>query len=121
MLIRSLEYDRGLNLLDAPDMGDHLFIGRDDELELRLSAASVKDRECSRQASGWWSAWNLESFGFDLTTMAESTCPEPFRDSRDQQRIYGSVYGGYISAVVSGKCSCPSAYHPASRLDHLAP
>jgi len=33
MLIRSLEYDRGLNLLDAPDMGDHLFIGRDNELE----------------------------------------------------------------------------------------
>jgi hypothetical protein len=33
MLIRSLEYDRGLNLLDAPDLGDHLFIGRDDELE----------------------------------------------------------------------------------------
>jgi hypothetical protein len=33
MLIRSLEYDRGLNLLDAPDTGDHLFIGRDDELE----------------------------------------------------------------------------------------
>jgi hypothetical protein len=33
MLIRLLEYDRGLNLLDAPDMGDYLFIGRDDELE----------------------------------------------------------------------------------------
>jgi NB-ARC domain len=33
ILIRSLEYDRGLNLLDAPDMGDHLFIGRDDELK----------------------------------------------------------------------------------------
>jgi Cdc6-like AAA superfamily ATPase len=33
MLSRSLDYDRGLNLLNAPDMGDHLFIGRDDELE----------------------------------------------------------------------------------------
>jgi hypothetical protein len=33
MLIRPLEYDRGLNLLDTPDMGDHLFVGRDDELE----------------------------------------------------------------------------------------
>ena len=33
MLTLPSEYDRGLNLLDAPDVGDHLFIGRDDELE----------------------------------------------------------------------------------------
>jgi hypothetical protein len=49
MLIRSLEYDRGLNLLDAPDMGDHLFIGRDDELEqmktILLSNPDSSDRK----------------------------------------------------------------------------
>jgi hypothetical protein len=48
ILIRSLEYDRGLNLLDAPDMGDHLFIGRDDELEqmktILLSNPDSSDR-----------------------------------------------------------------------------
>jgi hypothetical protein len=49
MLIRSLEYDRGLNLLGAPDMGDHLFIGRDDELEqmkiILLSDPDPSDRK----------------------------------------------------------------------------
>jgi NB-ARC domain len=49
MLIRSLEYDRGLNLLGAPDMGDHLFIGRDDELEqmkiILLSDSDPSDRK----------------------------------------------------------------------------
>jgi hypothetical protein len=49
MLIRSLEYDRGLNLLDAPDVGDHLFIGRDDELEqmktFLLSNPDFSDRK----------------------------------------------------------------------------
>jgi hypothetical protein len=49
MLILSLEYDRGLNLLDAPDMGDHLFIGRDDELEqmktFLLSDPDFSDRK----------------------------------------------------------------------------
>jgi len=49
MLIRSLEYDRGLNLLDAPDMGDHLFIGRDNELEqmkiILLSDSNSSDRK----------------------------------------------------------------------------
>ena len=49
MLIRSLEYDRGLNLLDAPDIGDHLFIGRDDELEqmktFLLSDLGFSDRK----------------------------------------------------------------------------
>ena len=49
MLIRSLEYDRGLNLLDAPDMGDHLFIGRNDELEqmktILLSDPDSSDRK----------------------------------------------------------------------------
>jgi len=48
MLIFSLEYDRGLNLLDAPDMGDHLFIGRD-ELEQKkttpLSDPDYSDRK----------------------------------------------------------------------------
>jgi nucleoside phosphorylase len=33
MLINSSEYDRGLNLFDAPNIDDHLFIGRDEELE----------------------------------------------------------------------------------------
>jgi hypothetical protein len=49
MLICSLDYDRGLNLLDAPDMGDHLFIGRDDELEqmkiILLSDPDSSDRK----------------------------------------------------------------------------
>jgi hypothetical protein len=49
MLIRSLEYDRGLDLLGAPDMGDHLFIGRDDELEqmkiILLSDPDPSDRK----------------------------------------------------------------------------
>src|ERR1700722_15566819 len=49
MLIRSLEYDRGLNLLDAPDMGDRLFIGRDDELKqmktILLSEPDSSDRK----------------------------------------------------------------------------
>ena len=49
MLIRLLEYDRGLNLLDALDMGDHLFIGRDDELEqmktILLSDPDSSDRK----------------------------------------------------------------------------
>jgi hypothetical protein len=49
MLIHSLEYGRGLNLLDAPDMGDHLFIGRDDELEqmktILLSDLDSSDRK----------------------------------------------------------------------------
>jgi hypothetical protein len=48
MLIRSLEYNRGLNL-DAPDMGDHLFIGRDDELKqmktFLLSDPDFSDRK----------------------------------------------------------------------------
>jgi hypothetical protein len=46
MLIRSLEYDRGLNLLDAPDMGDHLFIGRDDELE-QMKTVLLSDPDSS--------------------------------------------------------------------------
>lgn len=46
MLIRSLEYDRGLNLLDAPDMGDHLFIGRDDELE-QMKSILLSDPDSS--------------------------------------------------------------------------
>ena len=49
VLIRTLEYDRGLNLLDAPDMGDYLFIGRDDELEqmktILLSNTDSSDRK----------------------------------------------------------------------------
>jgi hypothetical protein len=49
MLIYSLEYDRGLNLLDAPDIGDHFFIGRDHELEkmktILLSSPNSSDRK----------------------------------------------------------------------------
>jgi hypothetical protein len=49
MLILSPEYDRGLNLLDAPDMSDHLFIGRDNELEqmktILLSNPDSSDRK----------------------------------------------------------------------------
>src|SRR5271156_2348771 len=33
MLIKSPGYDYGLNLFDAPNIDDHLFIGRDEELE----------------------------------------------------------------------------------------
>src|SRR6476646_3866571 len=44
MLIRLLEYDRGLNLLDAPDMSDHLFIGRDDELK-QIKTVLLSDPE----------------------------------------------------------------------------
>jgi hypothetical protein len=49
MLIHSLEYDRGLNLLDAPDMGDHLFIGRDDELE-QMKTILLSDPDSSKAA-----------------------------------------------------------------------
>jgi hypothetical protein len=49
MLIRSLEYDRGLNLLNAPDVGDHLFVDRNNELEqmktILLSDPDSSDRK----------------------------------------------------------------------------
>jgi NB-ARC domain len=40
------EYDRGLNLLDAPDMANHLFIGRDDELQ-RIETVLLSDLDSS--------------------------------------------------------------------------
>lgn len=43
MLIRELE---GLNLGDAPDMGDHLFVGRGDELE-QLQTILIPDGDSS--------------------------------------------------------------------------
>jgi hypothetical protein len=49
MLINSSEYDRGLNLFDAPNIDDHFFIGRDEELEqmeaILLSGLDSPDRK----------------------------------------------------------------------------
>jgi hypothetical protein len=49
MLIHLLKYYRGLNLLNAPNIGDHLFIGRDNKLKqmktILLSDPNSSDRK----------------------------------------------------------------------------